>query len=92
MVIINSQSDLQKLLDEADISQGGAPVDFNGNDPVGLFKDGVLIDMIGTAGGDDFAKDVTLRRKSSVTAPTPTYNSEEWESFDQNTVENIGTY
>lgn len=92
LVIINSQSDLQKLLDEADISQGGAPVDFNGNDPVGLFKDGVLIDMIGTAGGDDFAKDVTLRRKSSVTAPTPTYNSEEWESFDQNTVENIGTY
>jgi len=92
LVIINSQSDLQKLLDEADISQSGAPIDYNGNDPVGLFKDGTLIDMIGTAGGDDFAKDITLRRKSSVTAPSATYNSDEWESFDKNTVDNIGTY
>tara|TARA_B100000586_G_scaffold126701_1_gene91529 strand:+ start:189 stop:1616 length:1428 start_codon:yes stop_codon:yes gene_type:complete len=92
LVIINSQSDLQKLLDEADISQGGAPIDFNGNDPVGLFKDGTLIDMIGTSGGDDFAKDVTLRRKATVTAPSATYNSDEWESFEKNTVDNIGTY
>ncbi|HCV83025.1 MAG TPA: endonuclease I, partial [Zunongwangia profunda] len=92
LVIINSQSDLQKLLDEADISQGGAPIDFNGNDPVGLFKDGTLIDIIGTSGGDDFAKDVTLRRKATVTAPSATYNSDEWESFEKNTVDNIGTY
>lgn len=58
-------------------------VNFNGNDPVGLFKNGELIDIIGVfAGGeDDFAADVTLRRKTTVTGPTTTYDENEWESI-----------
>jgi hypothetical protein len=32
-------------------------MDFNGNDPIGLFKDGVLIDVIGEVDNDlDFGK------------------------------------
>lgn len=58
-------------------------VNFNGNDPVGLFKNGELIDIIGVfAGGEeDFAADVTLRRKTTVTGPTTTYDENEWESI-----------
>ena len=44
---------------------------FNRNDAVGLFKNGVLIDIIGTfnRGTADFAIDITLRRKSAITLP-----------------------
>lgn len=92
LVIINSNSDLEELLAEADIKLGGAPIDFNGNDPVGLFKDGVLIDMIGVEGDEDFGPNVTLRRKAAVTTPNTTYDPEEWEVLEQNDVSGIGSY
>ena len=69
-------------------------VNFNGNDPVGLFKNGELIDVIGTfnGGSADFAKDVTLRRKSSVTAPSTVYNPDEWEELDKDDVSGLGSH
>ena len=60
----------------------GAPINFNGNDPVGLFKNGVLIDIIGTynGGSADFGKDRTLRRKSGVSSPNVNFDLDnEWE-------------
>lgn len=83
---------------DATIYEGAATdcnaVNFNGNDPVGLFKNGELIDVIGTfnGGSADFAKDVTLRRKSSVTAPSTVYNPDEWEEFDKNDVSGLGSH
>ena len=75
VVIINANADAQILIDEADITVAnnqstnyGEPLNFNGNDPIGLFKEDVLIDIVGVFGGgsSNFAKDVTLRRKSTV--------------------------
>lgn len=59
----------------------GAPLDFNGNDPIGLFKNGTLIDAVGTfnGGSRDFAADTDLRRNVSV--PNATFNSSEWDSY-----------
>ncbi|WP_430927354.1 endonuclease [Polaribacter marinivivus] len=60
----------------------GAPINFNGNDPVGLFKNGVLIDIIGTynGGSANFGKDRTLRRKSGVSSPNINFDLDnEWE-------------
>lgn len=69
-------------------------VNFNGNDPVGLFKNGTLIDIIGTfkGGSSDFAKDVTLRRKASVKAPSTTYSKSEWEEFAKDDVSGLGSH
>ncbi|WP_373056006.1 endonuclease [Zunongwangia sp. H14] len=93
LVVINSQSDLQKLLDEADIQQNGAPIDFNGNDAVGLFKNDELVDIIGVFNNDaDYAKDITLRRKAEITEPATTYDADQWEILDRNDVDGIGTY
>lgn len=78
------------ILEQADMQIGGGILDFNGNDPVGLFKEGELIDIIGVPGGEDFAKDVTLRRKASVNAPSMTYKPEEWEVLDTDNFEGIG--
>ena len=67
-------------------------ISFNGNDPVGLFKNGQLIDIIGTfnGGSADFAKDVTLRRKTTVTGPSTTYNADEWETASKDDVSGLG--
>ncbi|MBF7090768.1 endonuclease [Flavobacterium sp. ALJ2] len=77
----------------ANISTTAPELTFNGNDPMGLFKNGVLIDIIGTfnGGAADFAANVTLRRKSSVTSPSTTFNlSSQWDSFAVDSCENLG--
>ncbi len=67
-----------------------ANLDFNGNDTVGLFKNNVLIDIIGTSGSSaNFAIDVTLRR--NVSKPRTTYLASEWTSYTVDTCSNIGT-
>ncbi len=96
-VTINYQADDATLLKEVDLMSPeagyGAPINFNGNDPVGLFKDGVLIDIIGVLGvTQKNYENMTLRRKNSVTGPTTTYNASEWDEFPQNTVDGIGYY
>ena len=94
-VTINYQADNATLLAEVDLLSPeagyGAPINFNGNDPVGLFKNDVLIDIIGVLGitTDDY-KDMTLRRKISVTQPNTSFTSSEWEELAQNTVDGIG--
>lgn len=94
-VTINYQADNATLLAEADLLSPeagyGAPINFNGNDPVGLFKNDVLIDIIGVLGitTKDY-ENMTLRRKISVTQPNTSFTSSEWEELAQNTVDGIG--
>ncbi|MEL1254491.1 endonuclease [Flavobacterium sp. DGU38] len=78
----------------ANISTTATELTFNGNDAVGLFKNGVLIDIIGTFNGGtaNFAIDVTLRRKSTVTSPSTTFNlSSQWDSFSSDTCNNLAS-
>ncbi|QSB28525.1 endonuclease [Flavobacterium sp. CLA17] len=78
----------------ANISTAATELTFNGNDAVGLFKNGVLIDIIGTFSGGtaNFAIDVTLRRKSTVTAPSTTFNlSSQWDSYTTDTCNNLAS-
>jgi chitodextrinase len=77
----------------ANISTAANEVTFNGNDAVGLFKNGVLLDIIGNFDGGtaNFAIDVTLRRKATVTAPNTTFNiTGEWDSFAIDTCGGLG--
>ena len=101
-VIINGKSSIQKLIDEADFVQPnasetnfGAPVNFNGNDPVGLFKNDKLIDIIGTynGGSSNFGKDKTLRRKSGVSQPNTAFDIDnEWDIFPKDTADDFGQH
>ena len=92
-VLANSSASSQ-VTSNANATTGNSAVTFNGNDPVGLFKNGQLIDIIGTfnGGSSNFAKDVTLRRKSSVENPNTLYTTSEWESFSQNTFDDLGSH
>lgn len=63
---------------------------FSGNDPIALVKDNnhdsaydvgdTILDVIGDESGTDFAKDLGLVRKSSVSAPNSTYTLSEWDT------------
>jgi endonuclease I len=78
----------------ANISTTATELTFNGNDAVGLFKNGILIDIIGTFNGGtaNFAADVTLRRKSTITSPSTTFNlSSQWDSFTTDSCTNLGS-
>ncbi len=93
-VIANSNAS-SGVTSHANTTSSSSEISFNGNDPVGLFKNGVLIDIIGNFNGGSsyFAKDVTLRRKTNVTDPSTTYNpSGEWDSYAQNTFDNLGSH
>lgn len=77
----------------ANYSSAGSELTFNGNDAVGLFKNGVLIDIIGTFNGGtaNFSADETLRRKTTVAVPKATFNkTSDWTVYALNTCSGIG--
>ena len=72
----------------------GQPVNFNGDDAVGLFKNGVLIDIVGVFGSSaSFAENVTLIRKPTISSPSNTYDANEWKDTGLiNDFSNIGSH
>ena len=79
----------------ADVTNLSTEMSFNGNDAIGLFKNNVLIDIIGTfnGGSANFAKDQTLRRKASVGSPSTTFDKAgEWDTFAKNTFNGLGSH
>lgn len=77
----------------ANITTGSSEMTFNGNDAVGLFKNDVLIDILGTFNSSaTYAQNVTLQRKSSVTSPNTTYTTTEWNSLATDTFSGLGSH
>ena len=94
-VIINGSSTLAKLQEEKDLEVANAtPMTFNGDDRIGLFKNDVLIDIIGDLDGTDtFAENMTLRRNTDVEGPSTDFSEQrEWAAFDANEVSDIGNF
>jgi hypothetical protein len=90
--VVNTSAD-QVMLDQADIVTGAGSVTFNGNDPVGLFKNGTLIDILGTLdNANNFAQNITLTRKSNISNPKITYDASEWDTHASNTFSFFGTH
>jgi len=92
-VIANSSAN-SSIRNQADVTTGSGIITFNGNDPVGLFKNNVLIDIIGNfnGGSSNFAQNVTLRRKASVTSPNTNYTESEWDELPSDTSSNLGSH
>jgi len=58
-----------------------------------LFKNGVLIDIIGEDGNSsNHIKDATYRRKSNISLPNSTFTESEWDILDANTFDGIGIH
>ncbi|QMV16378.1 ExeM/NucH family extracellular endonuclease [Vibrio spartinae] len=88
LVIANSQagSDILAVSQETNTTV----LNFNGNDPVALLRNGSVHDMIGTMGGSYFAKDVTLVRQSNHLTPSPTYVESQWTNAEKDNIDGLG--
>ncbi|MCD4818422.1 MAG: lamin tail domain-containing protein [Candidatus Cloacimonetes bacterium] len=84
----SANDDIQNIADAT-----SSVCNFNGNDAVGLFKNGNPIDIIGIVdSADDWGKNVTLVRMENVYSPTVNYDETEWESFDEDNIDNLGSH
>ncbi|RZS93540.1 endonuclease [Aquimarina brevivitae] len=92
-VIANSNAS-SALQSRANLLDNSGSLNFNGNDPIGLFKGNTLIDIVGNYNGGTaiFGKDQTLRRKSNIQEPSSSYQSGQWEVFPQNTLVGLGDH
>lgn len=88
----NAESSLTSVADQ--LSSQDAML-FNGNDPVGLFKNGTLIDIFGYFGGSspNNFDDVVYRRKPTVEFPTTVFNlAGEWDVYPEGTHTDVGSH
>ena len=100
-VIVHADTNNSLLLAEADKFgppnidtspyRFGSPLNFNGNDPIGLFKNGELIDIIGEEGNSsNHIQNKTYRRKATVSEPNTRFDSSEWGILSANTFDDFG--
>lgn len=75
------------------VPSGNYTINFNGNDAVGLFRYGTLIDIIGyPERSDTILADMTMRRKSTVARGNTRYTPEEWAQYAQDDISGLGVH
>ena len=91
--VISKGNASAELLAVADQLSSADAISFNGNDPVGLFKNGTLIDIFGNFGGINNFENTTYRRKPTVTNPTTAFDLVgEWDAYPQDNIDDLGVH
>jgi len=89
--VIYNSSAVQDIKDNGDASS--AACNFNGNDALGLFRIGVILDQVGVIGSSDtFAENTTLNRQVAYENPSSVYDASEWDSSAIDTFTDIGLH
>ena len=91
--IVAHSSSNATILNLADQTFGGSPVDFNGNDAVALYKSGVQIDVVGIV--DQVApwgENMTLVRKATINSPTTAFSFDDWNITTPEVTTNLGSH
>ena len=59
-------------------------LNFNGNDAIGLYHNGILIDIIGEVNNSaDWGKDISLKRNINITSPNKKFEWNEWDKLNK---------
>lgn len=91
-LIVNASA-TTTLKNKANLTTTSGAVAFNGNDAIGLFKNGSLIDVVGVFNSTAvFGANVTLVRKPTVTTGRTTYTTTEWTSYPSDTFTYAGNH
>lgn len=103
-VIINGQSTNNSLKSKANLIEQQV-TNFNGDDAIGLYKNNVLIDVIGTIGQDPGTEwtgnaangsgstlDKTLVRTKTTFGPNITFDWSEWNCYPLDTFDYLGSH
>lgn len=81
------------ILAVTDLQTNSGVVNFNGNDAVALFKDGVQIDEVGIFNNtSNWGADLTLIRKNTITSPNVTYDVNDWDTEAKDYIDNLGSH
>ncbi|MBM4399266.1 MAG: lamin tail domain-containing protein, partial [Candidatus Cloacimonetes bacterium] len=94
-VIVNSSTGGTNLVGQpfVDLATTSQAVNFNGNDAVALFRNGVMIDVVGIVDQvENWGYDATFVRNSNVASPTTNFNMTEWAAHSVNTFSYLGTH
>ena len=80
----------EQILSNSDQLSSADAISFNGDDPVGLFKDNNLIDIFGFFNGDNDYANSTYVRNESIVNPNINFNIDEWSYYPNNSFEFLG--
>ncbi len=89
-----ASSEIQSVADEVlAYNAAGYVVGFNGDDARGLFRNGLLVDAIGEPeNSDKIIENLTLRRKNTVLTGNPVFDMGEWDQFEKDNIDGLGTH
>jgi len=94
-VIVNASTGGTNLVGQpyVDLATTSQAVNFNGNDAVALFRNGVMIDVVGIVDQvENWGIDVTWVRNSNIASPTTVFNMAEWTEYPINTFTYLGSH
>ncbi|WP_432463179.1 ExeM/NucH family extracellular endonuclease [Agarivorans sp. QJM3NY_33] len=80
----SANSDIQLVTDQSDANV----INFNGDDPIALFLNDTIVDIIGVMGDINFGKDQTLVRIDYT--PSTAFNLAQWEVRRKNDSSDLG--
>lgn len=89
-VIVYKNSKAEKYTGTAEAISDDV-INFNGNDPVILYKGDNIIDYFGVD-NTGFGVDKTFRRKATVTGPSVTYDPTQWDEYPKDTIDGLGMH
>ncbi|MGM7634687.1 endonuclease [Bacillus sp. Hm123] len=96
--VIHHNDAAKEIKDHGDL-ENSSVINFNGDDPIVLRKDGAVVDSIGQANGlkNSFVSDATLVRKSSITSGDTNIEdtfdvAAEWNKFNKDTFTQLGQH
>lgn len=89
-VIVYKNSKAEKYTGTAEAISDDV-INFNGNDPVILYKGDNIIDYFGVD-NTGFGVDKTSRRKATVTGPSVTYDPTQWDEYPKDTIDGLGMH
>ncbi|KQS92514.1 endonuclease [Chryseobacterium sp. Leaf394] len=92
IVILNPKASLSCYTNSsADFLTAGDALNFSGTQYIELNYKSSTVDAIGSRFVSNSLGDISLYRKNTVTQPTTSYNSAEWDSFAVNYCQNAGS-
>ncbi|WP_370425117.1 endonuclease [Tenacibaculum dicentrarchi] len=92
MYVIANSSATSALKNKAQLLDASV-LSFNGNDAIGLFKENILIDVVGNPSSSAvFAKDKTLQRKASIKQASSIYDASQWNILSKDTFDGLSNH
>ncbi len=94
-VIVNSYTGGANLTNEpyVDMATTSPVLTFNGNDVVGLFRSGLLIDVVGIVDlVNNWGTDITLVRDYNIVSPVTNFTFDDWTQYPIDTFAYLGSH